>query len=110
MSHHTANFIKSFLISHLAVSVHVISFPYEACLIPTPLFDMSVQAVVADIGLTPFEELSEDLAFAHIKVVADMLLIPLQYKAMLSSYAPEVRLASAAFERETSTSCAVLTM
>lgn len=90
-NHHTANFIKSLLISHLAVSVHIVSFPDETRLIPTSLLDMSVQAVMADIGLTSFEELSEDLSFAHIKVVTDVLLIPLQYKVILSVHSPELK-------------------
>lgn len=77
-AYHTADFIQSLLISHLAVSAHIIAFPNEARLVATSLLDVLVQAVVADIGLASLEEFSEDLAFANVKVVADMLLLPLQ--------------------------------
>ena len=80
-AYHTADFIKSFLIGHLAVSAHIIAFPDEAGLVAASLLDVLVQAVEADIGLASLEKLSKDLALANIKVVADMLLLPLQYNA-----------------------------
>lgn len=38
---------------------------------------MFIQAVVAYVGLTPLEELCKDFALPDIKIVVDVLLIPL---------------------------------
>ena len=77
-AYHATDFIKRFLVGHLTVSVHIIALPDEACLVTTALLNVSVQAVVTDIGLASLEKLGKDLAFAHVKIVVDVLLLPLQ--------------------------------
>lgn len=66
------------MIGHLAVSADIIALPDEAGLVASALLDVLVQAVIANVGLASFEVLSENLTFANIKVVIDVLLLPLQ--------------------------------
>lgn len=75
--HHSAHFSKGFFVRHCAVSANVVALPDEAQLVTSPLLHMLVQAIVAYIGLASLEELCEDFASPHIKVVIDVFVIPL---------------------------------
>ena len=61
---------SNLLVCGSAVCAHVIALPIEGNLVSKASLDVTINSIVADIGLCSLKPLGVDRAFSHIKVPA----------------------------------------